>query len=138
MIMKMIMIMMMAMMMMAMMKRITPPRVGVGSMAISYLTSSENIGESRADNRDDNHFHFNHFHFYLTSSENIRKSRADNQEENFLHFHFHHFHFHVISSENNGRSRGVVSMTVTSYLDSDDDEVNKNAGCGRIRRVETF
>ena len=78
------------------------------------------------------------FTFFLTSSENIRKSRADNQDENFLHFHFHHFHFHVISSENNGRSRGVVSMTVTSYLDSDDDEVNENAGCRRIRRGETF
>ena len=81
------MMMTMAMMMMVMMKMITPPRVGVGSMAISYLTSSENIGESRADNRDDNHFNFNHFHFYLTSSENIRKSRADNQDKNFLQKH---------------------------------------------------
>ena len=32
----------------------------------------------------------------------------------------------------------IVSMTVTSDLDRDDNEVNENAGCIRIRRGETF
>ena len=58
-------VMMMVMMVMTMMMNmIKPPRVGVGSMAIFSLTSSENIEKSRADDLDDNIFHSHHFHFH--------------------------------------------------------------------------
>ena len=64
-VMMMMVVMMMVMMVMTMMMNmIKPPRVGVGSMAIFSLTSSENIEKSRADDLNDNIFHSHHFHFH--------------------------------------------------------------------------